>query len=112
MMLMQFMHDNRCSGKIFETERRASKNAYWHKKCFCCFRCKTTLDTSSKYVYDAPDGEIYCKGCFKKAFPEAEMPLIYADTTQIKPEGEAGGCPRCDGAVFQVRTKLGLKRVP
>lgn len=41
--------------------------------------------------------------CFKKTFPEAEMPLIYADTTSIKPSGEDGGCPRCGGAVFQVR---------
>ena len=53
---------------------------------------------------DAPDGEIYCKGCFKKAFPSAETPLIYSDTGAIRPGGDDGGCPRCGGAVFQVRT--------
>ena len=56
------------------------------------------------YTYDAPDGELYCKDCFKKTFPTAEMPLIYSDTSIIKPAGEDGGCPRCQGAVFQVRT--------
>jgi hypothetical protein len=48
------------------------------------------------------DGELYCQICFKKTFPNSEMPLIYSDTSLIKPEGGEGGCPRCDGAVFQV----------
>ena len=51
---------------------------------------------------DGPDGEIYCKPCFKKSFPVAETPLIYADTGAIRPGGDDGGCPRCGGAVFQV----------
>ena len=52
---------------------------------------------------DAPDGEIYCRPCFKKAFPAAETPLIYSDTGAIRPGGDDGGCPRCGGAVFQVK---------
>ena len=88
--------------QIFETERIASKKAFWHKKCFCCFKCKRPLDSRLNYTYDAPDGEIYCKGCLKKAFPEAETPLTYSDVSVIKPAGEDGGCPRCEGAVFQV----------
>ena len=87
----------------FETERKSSKNHNWHKKCFNCNKCHRVLDATLHYTYDAPDGEIYCKDCFKKGFPTAEMPLIYSDTTVIKPAGEDGGCPRCDGAVFQVR---------
>lgn len=87
--------------QIFETERKASKNHYWHKKCFSCKKCHKNMEGPMTYTYDAPDGELYCKDCFKKTFPRAEMPLIYSDTTIIKPAGEDGGCPRCQGAVFQ-----------
>lgn len=58
------------------------------------------------YTYDAPDNEIYCRPCLRKAFPEAETPLIHSDTSVIKPNGEDGGCPRCGGAVFQVMNPL------
>jgi len=90
----------RCNGKIFDSERRASKKKNWHKKCFSCIKCHSILD-ASHYAFDAPDGEIYCQICFKRTFPTSEMPLIYSDTTLIKPSGGEGGCPRCDGAVFQ-----------
>ena len=59
---------------------------------------------------DAADGEIYCKPCFKKAFPAAETPLIYSDTGAIRPGGDDGGCPRCGGAVFQVNYSPHLKK--
>jgi len=91
----------RCKGKIFETERQSSRKANWHKKCFTCFKCRQPLDPNLQKTVDAPDGEIYCKACFKKAFPSAETPLIYSDTGAIRPGGDDGGCPRCGGAVFQ-----------
>ncbi len=51
----------RCKGKIFETERKASKKAHWHKKCFNCVKCHKQLDATLNYFYDGPDGELYCK---------------------------------------------------
>ena len=91
----------RCQGKIFETERIASKSHSWHKKCFCCIKCSTPLNASTHYAFEGTDEEIYCKICFKKTFPNTEMPKIYNDTSLIKPSEPEGGCPRCEGAVFQ-----------
>ncbi len=51
----------RCKGKIFETERKASKVANWHRKCFTCCKCSRMLDSTLNYFYDGPDGELYCK---------------------------------------------------
>ena len=36
------------------------------QKCFSCLQCKRPLD--SVLCNDAPDGEIYCKGCYAKIF--------------------------------------------
>ena len=47
--------------QIFETERKASKNAFWHKKCFNCCKCHKLFDSVKSYFYDGADGEIYCK---------------------------------------------------
>ncbi|CAB4062558.1 unnamed protein product [Lepeophtheirus salmonis] len=88
----------RCNGKIFETERKASKNHYWHKKCFNCAKCHKSFTGTLEYVFEGSNDEIYCKTCLKKTFPENETPLVYSDTTLIKSEN---GCPRCEGSVFQ-----------
>jgi len=56
----------RCGGIVFHAERMLSKNSAFHKKCFTCFDCKRPLDSTS--VCDAPNGEIYCKGCYGKNF--------------------------------------------
>ena len=86
-------------GKTFEMERKLSKNFAWHPKCFCCSKCATPFQ-NTHYVYEGTDNEIYCKTCFKKAFPENETPQIYADTGKIACEDESIACPRCNGAVF------------
>jgi len=90
----------RCQGKIFDTERITSKSFNWHKKCFNCVKCSSPFGTIH-YANEGPDSEIYCKSCFKKSFPNNEIPKLFNDTTIIKPAEPEGGCPRCDGAVFQ-----------
>ena len=86
--------------QIFETERITSKSFNWHKKCFNCVKCSSPFGTIH-YANEGPDSEIYCKSCFKKSFPNNEIPKLFNDTTIIKPAEPEGGCPRCDGAVFQ-----------
>ena len=56
----------RCGGQVFHAEAMFSKGKTYHKKCFSCNSCKRPLD--SVLVCDAPDGEIYCKGCYAKNF--------------------------------------------
>ena len=89
----------RCGGTTFEMERKVSKSSAWHTKCFSCKKCNKPF-LSLHYVYEAEDGEIYCKTCFSKSFPESETPLVYSDTTKISSESEETACPRCGGAVF------------
>ena len=88
----------RCKGKTFEMERKLSKTKAWHNKCFSCCKC-TKPFLNIHYVYEK-DSEIFCKLCFKKSFPESEVPLTYNDTTKIKADNDELACPRCAGAVF------------
>ena len=88
--------------QIFETERIASNSFSWHRSCFSCVKCSSPLSATNKYNYEGPDGELYCKTCFKKSFPNTEAPKLFGDTSIIKPNEPENGCPRCGGAVFQV----------
>ena len=88
----------RCKGKTFEMERKLSKTGAWHTKCFCCVKCAKPF-LNLDYVYEK-DKEIYCLPCLKKAFPESEVPLTFADTAKIKADNDELACPRCNGAVF------------
>jgi len=89
----------RCKGKTFEMERKLSKTRAWHTKCFCCVKCSKAFQ-NIHYVFEGADKEIYCKACFKKTFPESEIPLTYSDTTKIAADSDEKACPRCMGAVF------------
>ena len=104
----------RCKGKTFEIERKLSKTGAWHTKCFCCVKCSSPF-LNLHYVLEGSDKEIYCKGCFKKAFPESETPLTYNDTTKIAAQTDEIACPRCAGAVFsaeqmEIKGKLWHKK--
>lgn len=56
----------RCGGQVFHAEQMFSKGKTYHKKCFACRACKKPLD--SVLCCDAPNGDIYCKGCYAKTF--------------------------------------------
>ena len=58
----------RCDGQVFHAEQMFSKNKKYHKKCFTCATqdCKRPLDSVN--CCDAPNGEIYCRGCYGKMF--------------------------------------------
>ena len=43
-----------------------SRTQTYHKKCFSCNSCKRPLD--SVLACDAPDKDIYCRGCYGKKF--------------------------------------------
>ena len=94
--------------QVFDTERIASKSFTFHRKCFCCTKCQNPLGAGTlHYAFEGSDQELYCKTCFKKCFPNTEMPKIYSDTTIIKPaDGGENACPRFEGAVFQVSNIL------
>lgn len=121
----------RCGGQVFHAEQMFSKGKTYHKKCFACRTCKRPLD--SVLCCDAPDGDIYCKGCYAKEFGAKgygfgcgagflqcgdvessanDRPSLSVNTTSIR--GDAGGkdtCPRCGGQVFHAEKMLSKNNV-
>jgi len=56
----------RCGYAVYAAEQMLSRAKVWHKRCFCCAECKSSLDSTK--VNDAPDGEIYCRACYNRHF--------------------------------------------
>jgi len=96
----------RCSGAVFEAEKLTVKDDVYHKRCFTCHRCSRALDSLT--VSTSPDGEIYCKVCYKLVHAY-ERPQYQQDMTVIMAEEEKDGCPRCNGKVFEAE-KMSTKR--
>jgi hypothetical protein len=46
----------RCHGKVFEAEKMSTKRGFYHKKCFSCAKCKTSLDYFA--LLEGPDDEV------------------------------------------------------
>ena len=88
----------RCGGAVFEAEKLTVKDNVYHKRCFTCHRCSRALDSYT--VATSPDGEIYCKVCYKIVHAY-ERPQFQQDMTVIMSEEEKDGCPRCAGKVNQ-----------
>ncbi|XP_053670716.1 muscle LIM protein Mlp84B isoform X4 [Anopheles nili] len=56
----------RCGYAVYEAEKMLSKNRIWHKRCFSCFDCHKSLDSTN--LNDGPNGEIYCRGCYGRNY--------------------------------------------
>ncbi|XP_065158126.1 muscle LIM protein Mlp84B-like isoform X1 [Atheta coriaria] len=56
----------RCGYAVYAAEQMISKNGVWHKRCFACCECSRSLDSTN--LNDAPNGEIYCRGCYAKFY--------------------------------------------
>ncbi|KAL2721093.1 Muscle LIM protein Mlp84B, partial [Vespula maculifrons] len=57
---------SRCGYPVYAAEQMISKNRVWHKRCFSCAACHRSLDSTN--LNDAPDGDIYCRGCYNRNF--------------------------------------------
>ena len=49
----------RCGGAVYEAEKIAIKDDFYHKKCLTCNKCQRALDSLS--LSTTPDGSVYCK---------------------------------------------------
>ncbi|XP_063989313.1 muscle LIM protein Mlp84B isoform X1 [Diachasmimorpha longicaudata] len=56
----------RCGYPVYAAEQMISKDRLWHKRCFSCGSCHRSLDSTN--LNDAPDGDIYCRGCYGRNF--------------------------------------------
>ena len=88
----------RCGGAVYEAEKVTVKEDVYHKKCLTCTKCARALDSLALCV--APDGNAYCKVCYKTV-TAPERPQIITDTSQIPAEDDKEGCPRCGGKNFE-----------
>uniref|UniRef100_A0A0K2UFF9 LIM zinc-binding domain-containing protein n=1 Tax=Lepeophtheirus salmonis TaxID=72036 RepID=A0A0K2UFF9_LEPSM len=98
----------RCGGIVYEAEKVTVKDDVYHKHCFNCKRCTRAIDSLISCV--APDGDIYCKVCYK-VVTRPDRPQIITDTGMIPADEDKVGCPRCNGKVFEaekMNTKRGL----
>nr|XP_022920165.1 muscle LIM protein Mlp84B-like isoform X1 [Onthophagus taurus] len=57
---------SRCGYAVYAAEQMISRGRIWHKRCFSCADCNRSLDSTN--LNDAPNGEIYCRGCYGKNF--------------------------------------------
>ncbi|XP_062418874.1 protein-methionine sulfoxide oxidase mical3a isoform X12 [Pungitius pungitius] len=49
-----------CRKRVYVMERLSAEGKFFHRSCFKCEYCSTTLRLSS-YAFDAEDGKFYCK---------------------------------------------------
>ncbi|KAJ2482336.1 hypothetical protein IWW56_001123 [Coemansia sp. RSA 2131] len=55
----------RCAKPIFHAEKVVGPGGPWHRTCFKCKQCSTTLDSAKLTEHD---GEAFCRGCYTKLF--------------------------------------------
>lgn len=92
---------NRCQEKVFERERISSSTGVWHKFCFYCNGCRTTLSPASAAAFKSPDKQIYCNSCYFQAFGEGTIPESYTDNSKIKQSCDGDSCTRCMETVYE-----------
>lgn len=116
----------RCGGAVFEAEKMQSRFRNYHRKCFNCKECNSTLDSTK--ACDGPDKDVYCKLCYSKKYGpkgygfgcgaaflqsdairdeavDGKCSWSPSSTTSIK-AAPGEGCPRCGGAVFAAELML------
>ncbi|XP_029616701.1 protein-methionine sulfoxide oxidase mical3a isoform X2 [Salmo trutta] len=49
-----------CSKRVYVMERLSVEGLFFHRSCFQCDHCSSTLRLAS-YAYDRPNGKFYCK---------------------------------------------------
>ena len=65
----------KCGGKVFEAEKMVTANGKWfHRNCFRCVTCNNMLDSLNNN--DGPDGNLYCKMCYRRVLGRNSDPIL------------------------------------
>ena len=91
----------RCKERVFELERVSCEIGIWHKYCFYCNGCRTSLSPSTVMSYKSPDNQVYCKLCYMEAFGEGILALNFTETSQVKASSGEDACSRCTGILYE-----------
>ncbi|OAF69688.1 Cysteine-rich protein 2 [Intoshia linei] len=72
----------RCNKTVYFAEQIIKLNQKWHKNCFTCQKCNTSIQMGS---YCEHDGEVYCKKCYNSDYkPVGYGTTLSSYTNQIK----------------------------
>ncbi|NXH44495.1 MICA3 monooxygenase, partial [Dicaeum eximium] len=67
-----------CCKRVYVMERLSAEGKFFHRSCFKCEYCATTLRLSS-YAYDIEDGKFYCKPhyCYRvSGYAQRKRPAV------------------------------------
>ncbi|NWU95733.1 MICA3 monooxygenase, partial [Upupa epops] len=67
-----------CRKRVYVMERLSAEGKFFHRSCFKCEYCATTLRLSS-YAYDIEDGKFYCKPhyCYRlSGYAQKKRPAV------------------------------------
>ncbi|XP_014792752.1 PREDICTED: protein-methionine sulfoxide oxidase MICAL3 isoform X21 [Calidris pugnax] len=67
-----------CHKRVYVMERLSAEGKFFHRSCFKCEYCATTLRLSS-YAYDIEDGKFYCKPhyCYRlSGYAQRKRPAV------------------------------------
>jgi len=82
----------RCSKAVYPQEKIAYDNVAYHKSCFKCLQCTSTITTATSVA--KMEGNIYCKNCFKKNFREkGSYNTILTKESSISPTSSEPSSP-------------------
>uniref|UniRef100_A0A672G781 F-actin monooxygenase n=1 Tax=Salarias fasciatus TaxID=181472 RepID=A0A672G781_SALFA len=87
-----------CRKRVYVMERLSAEGKFFHRSCFKCDYCGTTLRLSS-YAFDVEDGKFYCKPhyCYRlSGYAQRKRPAPSPAPITAKVGG--GGCARPSAA--------------
>ncbi|XP_032299570.1 F-actin-monooxygenase MICAL3 isoform X4 [Coturnix japonica] len=73
-----------CRKRVYVMERLSAEGKFFHRSCFKCEYCATTLRLSS-YAYDIEDGKFYCKPhyCYRlSGYAQRKRPAVSGKDTK------------------------------
>ncbi|NXC39642.1 MICA3 monooxygenase, partial [Penelope pileata] len=73
-----------CRKRVYVMERLSAEGKFFHRSCFKCEYCATTLRLSS-YAYDIEDGKFYCKPhyCYRlSGYAQRKRPAMSGKDTK------------------------------
>uniref|UniRef100_A0A286Y2F5 F-actin monooxygenase n=1 Tax=Cavia porcellus TaxID=10141 RepID=A0A286Y2F5_CAVPO len=76
-----------CKKRVYVMERLSAEGHFFHRECFCCSICATTLRLAT-YAFDCEEGKFYCKPHFIHCKANSKQRKRW---TELKQEQEEEG---------------------
>ncbi|KYO36634.1 hypothetical protein Y1Q_0024320 [Alligator mississippiensis] len=102
-----------CRKRVYVMERLSAEGKFFHRSCFKCEYCATTLRLSS-YAYDIEDGKFYCKPhyCYRlSGYAQRKRPAV-GPLSGKDSKGSSQDTMASDGAGRANSTATSAERTP